>query len=530
MDKARLALGCHVKSIFSSAHTTTVVILLLTVAALMIRLPGLDVRPFHGDEANQAFRTGKLLETGKYEYDPRDHHGPTLYYLTLVPAWLAGQATFEDTQDWTYRIVPVCFGAGLILLTLLLRSGMNTSMLMVSGLLLCLSPAFVFYSRYYIQEMLLVFFTLAAIGFGYRYLLKPSMSTALLTGASLSLMHASKETAVIAYASTVAGLVVVAIRCRNDGVAQSIVSKIKKRHIIGGLLIALAINIVLYTAFFTHARGPLDSILSYGHYLKRADGAGLHDKPWDYYLNLLAFSQKGPQYWFSEGLILFLGGVGILHVFIAQCRKSQTAPFILFLATYVVCMTVVYALIPYKTPWSMLSFLHGIILMAGYGFYTLLCVVKSFPAKSVLVGLLLLGAAHLGYQSYLVNLIIPTDIRNPYVYAHTSSAAMKIVKRAHQLKAVHPDPDNMVIFVIQPNSDYWPLPYYLRDINHVGFYPSIPDTIELADMIIAEPALAGLMRKARPDYVEEMGGLRPSRLRHIYIRRELWDTFMETQE
>ena len=174
-----------------TTHRTALIVVVLTLLALCVRIPSLDSRPFHGDEANQAYKTGHdLLESGKYIYDPHDHHGPTLYYLTLIPAWLAGQDTFVETQDWTYRIVPVVFGAALILLMLLLRPAMSTSMLIISGLLICVSPAFVFYSRYYIQEMLLVFFTLAAIGFGYRYWLKPTHGYALAIGASLlSLIH-----------------------------------------------------------------------------------------------------------------------------------------------------------------------------------------------------------------------------------------------------------------------------------------------------------------------------------------------------
>ncbi|MDX9975728.1 MAG: hypothetical protein RBU21_22295, partial [FCB group bacterium] len=43
-------------------------VLLLGVAlgALWFRLPQLDLRPMHGDEANQAVKTGLLLEEGKY--------------------------------------------------------------------------------------------------------------------------------------------------------------------------------------------------------------------------------------------------------------------------------------------------------------------------------------------------------------------------------------------------------------------------------------------------------------------------------
>ena len=55
-------------------------------AGLALRLARLDVRPMHHDEANQAVKFGALLERGEYRYDFHDHHGPTLYYLTLPSA------------------------------------------------------------------------------------------------------------------------------------------------------------------------------------------------------------------------------------------------------------------------------------------------------------------------------------------------------------------------------------------------------------------------------------------------------------
>ena len=55
------------------------------LCGLAVRLPH-SPRPMHGDEANQAVRTGMLLETGRYDYDPQDHHGPSLYWLTLPVA------------------------------------------------------------------------------------------------------------------------------------------------------------------------------------------------------------------------------------------------------------------------------------------------------------------------------------------------------------------------------------------------------------------------------------------------------------
>ena len=64
--------------------------LALAVLAGALRFPALAARPMHADEAIHADKLGTLLEGGGYAYDPADYHGPTLYYLTLVPAWLQG--------------------------------------------------------------------------------------------------------------------------------------------------------------------------------------------------------------------------------------------------------------------------------------------------------------------------------------------------------------------------------------------------------------------------------------------------------
>jgi len=94
-------------------------------AALALRVARLEVRPMHHDEANQALKFGDLLERGEYRYDYRDHHGPTLYYLTLPSAWLGGRHTLASLDEVTLRRVPVVFGAATILLLPFLSAGMG---------------------------------------------------------------------------------------------------------------------------------------------------------------------------------------------------------------------------------------------------------------------------------------------------------------------------------------------------------------------------------------------------------------------
>ena len=57
------------------------------------------------DEANQAWKAGELLETGRYQYDPEDHHGPSLYWFTLPALKSCGAKQLSDTTEAQYRVV-----------------------------------------------------------------------------------------------------------------------------------------------------------------------------------------------------------------------------------------------------------------------------------------------------------------------------------------------------------------------------------------------------------------------------------------
>src|SRR5436190_12664572 len=127
--------------------------------ALALRCPRLDVRPMNNDEAVNAIKFGQLWEHGTYKYDPNEHHGPTLFYATLAVARLTSSPDFQHLTETKLRLIPVLFSIGLIALLPLLRDGLGTKAIVWAGIFTALSPAMVFYSRYYIHEMLLVFFT-----------------------------------------------------------------------------------------------------------------------------------------------------------------------------------------------------------------------------------------------------------------------------------------------------------------------------------------------------------------------------------
>jgi uncharacterized protein (TIGR03663 family) len=402
----------------------------------------------HVDEAVQAVKTGTLYDTGVYRYDPHEHHGPTLYYFAALSMKLAGCENFPASTEKLYRIIPVLFGAAVVLLLLLLGDGMGKPAALCAGVLFALSPAMVFYSRYYIQEMLLVFFTLAALAAFWRYVQNPSAKWAAIAGAALGFMHATKETCVIAFAGMFAGALASYGISRRDKSAPDWRRFVQPKHILILAGTAAIVSVIWFTSFFTNAAGPLDSIRTYGNYLHRAGGegsSGPHDHPMNYYLSLLLYSKEGRGPAFSEAVIIALAAIGLVAGLLNRGIAGANAGFVRFVGVYTVFVTAVYSLIAYKTPWCLLSFFSGMILVAGVGAVAVVNFSKALPLKVVFAMVLLVPLAHLGWQSYLLNFRFYDDTRNPYVYAHTTSDLLRLPRRVDEIAAIHPDKNNLVI-------------------------------------------------------------------------------------
>lgn len=513
----------------------------ICMVALAFRIPALGQRPMHCDEGNQAVRTGKLLEEGEYRYDPLEHHGPTLYYSALISLRFFGVHTLVESEEWMFRLVPAVFGIGVVALLWALAGGLGRTAALWGGVLTAFSPAMIYYSRYFIQETLFVFFALGAITAGWRYMQRPSWRAALLTGAALGLMHATKETCIVLYFAMAVALVGTWLlgRFRGDKADIPLDSPSKENsdrrtgfqawHILVGAGAAAAVSLTLFSSFFTHPRGVLDSILAFKTYFQRAEGAGsagIHDKPWPYYFQLLAFTYRsaGPKW--SEGLILGLGMLGIVVALVRRRSRSGNINLHRFLAFYALIAAAVFCAIPYKTPWNLLPFYQPWILMAGIGVAFAFEKLRRWPLRAVAAVALAAGIWNLGHQAYLANFIYAADDRNPYVYAHTSTAIRRLLQRVEDIAVVHPKRRALQINIIQPDADYWPLPWYLRAYANVGYWTAMPDPAD-APLVIAPTELyAAVKERLHDEYTEETHGLRPGVLRVLFVRKDLWDLFM----
>ncbi len=489
------------------------------VAAAGLRLPGLALRPMHTDEAVHAIKFGEILAGEGYHYDPVEYHGPTLNYLTRVPAWIAGANRLADLDEAMLRIVPAVFGVGIVVLLALFWPGMGGGAILFAALLTAVSPAMVFYSRYYIQETLLVFFSLALIAAGYRYGRAPSVGWALAAGAGLGLMHATKETAVLAVVAMLLawGAVRVSRRTEPSGAEQASRPEWIP-HALLAAAVAISVSAILYSSFLSNPRGVVDSYGTYLNYLGKAGADGVHVQPWYYYLRMLAYFRLPPGPVWTEALVLVLAFIGVGAVATGRRIPGIDRDLSRFFAVYGPALLVMYSLIPYKTPWSMLGALHGLILLAGIGAVVLLDLAGGRAAGLAALMVLLLLCAHLTVQSYRSTHGYRADPSNPYVYSHPGEDVLRIAERVQAFADVHPRGNAVHVEVVSPGSDYWPLPWYLRRFPRIGWWETVDMETPAAPLILAAPSV-------EDDLLRKLYEVPPPGERRLYV--PLFDTYRE---
>ncbi len=516
-------------------------------AAAAMMLPKLAVRPMHTDEAVHAWKLGDLIEKDYYRYDPLEYHGPTLNYLTLPIARLAGQDTYVSLDETTLRLLPAICGIALVLAAMLLLDGLGGWAVAAAAMLTAISPAMSYYSRYYIMEVPLVLFTFLLIASGYRYARTGHLAWALLAGAAAGLMYATKETWVFTIAAMAVALVATALW--QGRVAPLIGSpamppqspmpvrqRLRNWRVLAAVAAWAGVAIVFFSSFFTNASGLIDAVITYAHAFGRAlggsaEGGNLHTHPWYFYLRCLFYTNypgRGPIW--TEAFIGALALVGMAAGFTGRGLGKADGRLVRFLAVYTVVLPAIYTVLPYKTPWCVLSPLHGMILLAGVGAAAAVRWMPRVWLKAALCVVLLAGAAHLGRLAYLTNFRYYDNNRNPWVYAHTLSGAIKLAQRVEGIASIDPAGRQMRINVFTPDAhDQWPLPWYLRHFGQVAYFTNIPANPDAPMIIFSSEAWPRLEAnlKDKDDYHFEFVGLRPAVVLTVGIQADLWKKYRD---
>jgi uncharacterized protein (TIGR03663 family) len=468
---------------------------LVALIGLAVRLPQLDARPMHTDEAVNAYIVGQLLAGERFTYDPQDRHGPALEALALPLARMQGARSFSDLTESELRLTSVVAGTTTILLFGAAAEMFGFMPSLLAALLFALAPLPVYYDRYFIHESLFCAVTFGVILSGWRACKTNSVRQAALAGACAAWMFACKETAILHLFAMVAAAFVFRVRNLRG---KSFASSLRPGPLLAASGTFLVLLMILFTWFGKNGKGLSALLRAVPDVLARAVGQG-HQKPFWYYSRLLTGGWSG-------GLLFALAGLGLL----ISIRKRNPSPYGL-LSYYALFIAAIYSLIPYKTPWLALSLWLPLALFAGRAVESLWrraarklrkCIaVPAFCLLAVLAGVLIV---HDTRQRVFLH---PADETNPYAYAHTSDdilgLPMEIAELARRNAILTPR-----IAVIA--SDPWPLPWYLRHFSQVGFWQPGQQIAE-ADFYItsteAAEQYADRLRNFRPEFFGERPGV-----------------------
>lgn len=477
-------------------------LVLITLAGFWLRTHDLARRPMHADEANQAVKLGELLEAGHYAFDPRDHHGPTLYYAAVPIARLRGERSLAELTETTVRLVPALFGTLTVFLVGVLAAPLGRWASLTAAVLVAVSPPAVYYSRYFIQETLLLAFVLLAILCARKWLQTRLTRWAFALGICAGLAQATKASApLFLLLALFAGALASRFSRADDRSLPSTAREISRRSwvqdlpfaLLGFLLAAAA----LYSSFGSHLAGLRDALGVYAQALTRfgADAAPTgHEKPWWYYLRLFGWYREGGFVWHQLGL----STLAALGFAVAWMKRGA---FPRGVALYTFAVVAVFSVFAYKTPWHAVHFVPGLAALA---------VVALSSFSRGLAGQLLalgIGAGAIGLslqQTRQAVFLRPADQRNPYAYVHSSVDVLKFRDLALAAQARQPGRAIRVI-----SEEYWPLPWYFRGLPRVGYYATPPDDCDGA-LVIASQAMAEAVRaRLHGAYRESFVGLRP---------------------
>ncbi len=510
-------------------------LLLLLAAALGLgtyyRFIALEQRPMHADEAILAVKTGELWQGKGFHYDPADFHGPGLHYAAWVYGKLAGWGGVETWTESDLRQVTAACGLLVVLSAALFGSILGLRAGLIAMVFTAVSPMMVYYSRYFIMEMLLTLLVAVALAAWWRWNVSRNRFWLVVCGAAIGFQHATKETFVLnlgaAFVAWVVAAALISDQDRRGGLRLSMPgrnrqSTLKSWQII--LITAVLVSVTCYSALYHDWNAVKDSVTTYGNYWQRAEGVG-HEKPWHYYLTLIFWRRDG-LIW-TEALIGGLGLVGMLYAFFGNHREGKKQRFLVFLSFYTLFLFAGYSFISYKTPWSILSAQHALTLLAGVGAGALWSLFSSGVSSLMYQIVIGLGIYHLCDESMTAIGPYKADPRNPYVYAHTSTNLLQLVETVRTLHTLRPD-DPPSIQVINRDQG-WPLPWYFRDLPKTGYRSEPPPRLD-ADIIIAEAGQQKevLLRINKDDYQDTgLHGLRPGVPLIMLVRKELWRQHME---
>src|SRR5580704_17562769 len=519
---------------------------LILLFAALARFTYLDIKPPHFDEGINGWFCDQMTKTGYYAYDPTNYHGPLHFYVLYASLKLIGR------NLWALRLPVVLAGLVAIFWIFLFRPFMSRTVCYLAALGMAISPGFIFYDRYSIHESWLVLFLIVTFWgiLGISTSREPRYFWGFILG--LTGMILTKETYIIHLAAfAAAGCLVLVLRrltpegrswqpgvasargaskgvanpdvaspraaksVANPGVASKAPpvedrpqrqTRLPVRHIIGAILVGVTLIIFFYSGNFRYWRGLEGLYQTFLPWTKTAVDAAGHGKPdFDLFPLVPPFVAHVPALgalanfklnWYWIRLLLDYEWFAVAGLLFSFRFFLGGNPALRFLAIYGLGVLLAYSIIPYKTPWCIISI--------AWPFLFLGAALLEFIAKqsnrlvAVLVALPLF--AHAAWKSYDLNFVRFDNAKERYVYVQTFREYRNFVDPILEKGAKNPESKTKLSGLVLLSS-YFPIPWDLGEFPNIGYYnadSAWPQKLD-ADFIVVEEDKADKLEKGLKD-------------------------------
>jgi uncharacterized protein (TIGR03663 family) len=519
---------------------------LILLLAAIVRVAFLDIKPPHFDEGINGWFCDQMAKNGFYAYDPTNYHGPLHFYVLFVSLQLFGRSL------WALRLPVVLASLLTMFWIFLFRPFLGRTVCYLAALGMAISPGFIFYDRYSIHESWLVLFLIVTFWgiLGISTSREPRYFWGFILG--LTGMILTKETYIIHLAAfAAAGCLVLVLRrltpegrswqpgvasargaskgvanpdvaspraaksVANPGVASKAPpvedrpqrqTRLPVRHIIGAILVGVTLIIFFYSGNFRYWRGLEGLYQTFLPWTKTALDAAGHGKPdFDLFPLVPPFVAHVPALgalanfklnWYWIRLLLDYEWFAVAGLLFSFRFFLGGNPALRFLAIYGLGVLLAYSIVPYKTPWCIISI--------AWPFLFLGAALLEFIAKqsnrlvAVLVALPLF--AHAAWKSYDLNFVRFDNAKERYVYVQTFREYRNFVDPILEKGAKNPESKTKLAGLVLLSS-YFPIPWDLGEFPNIGYYnadSAWPQKLD-ADFIVVEEDKADKLEKGLKD-------------------------------
>ena len=475
----------------------------LLAFALVLRLAWLGIKPPHFDEGVNGWFVDQMTKQGYYHYDPGNYHGPFHFYVLFLAQTLFGRSVIA------LRVPLVLVNVATIWLVLQFRRFIPWRACLLTAVAFAVSPGMLFYSRYSIHEAWLLFGMLLGVWGAAELWTRGTARGLWCVAMGATLMVLTKETYLIHFvafglaAATLAGME----RFSPSAVPSSNTEPGLPEHpapqqwtpktLSNSILLGILLILFFYSGGFLDPASLKGLVQTFAAWFQTGVQGHGHEKPFYYWVKLM-------------GLYEWPALIGLLYslraIFPGMNRLTR------FMAIYGCGAVVAYSIVPYKTPWCIISLIWPFLFLFGEAVDQLPKILARFNlAGAKLVSgsaTALILAASLAWAIRL-NFFHPTDAREPYVYVQTLNDFFKLTRPLNQLVAKDPTAYHMTANILL--SSYHPLPWILGDFTAVGYYEkdaAQPPTMDAGFLIVEESRVPLVQEQLKERYFVEPFQLR----------------------